>query len=92
MPGKECKVASILKKLHFEEQKEKKKRLHTAQAYCWRLVSSEEQNLKALRRIKRCFFIITYYTKFIELESINERKIGEKMIEKTSVIGFNRMK
>lgn len=60
----------------------KKKRLHTAQAYSWRWFSSEQRNLKALRRIKKCFFIIIYYAKFTELESINERKIGEKSLKK----------
>lgn len=35
-------AASLLKKLYFEEQKEKKNKTHIAQAYCWGLVSSEQ--------------------------------------------------
>lgn len=35
-------MAARLLKIALEEQKEKKIRLHIAQAYCWRLVSSEQ--------------------------------------------------
>lgn len=79
--------------MHFEEQRKKIKQGFTQPEH----IVEDEFPLsntiqKPSERIKRCFFIITYYAKFTKLESINESKIGGNTLEKNSVTVSNRMK
>ena len=81
-----------IKEIALQRTKGKKKKTSHSPSILLKMSLLWGTESKSSQKNTKVLFIITYYAKFTELESINERKIGGKLLEKTSVMVFNWMK